>query len=672
MLRALRGRVNQGFKTAAALTAAFCALSLCGWSQPALAHASDAGTGALDCARVDRDPLRCPQLLAPVLVPLLAAASNLAEPSASSPLTREPSAPVTVIELGERRAEAKDAADHLAATPGAVIQDAGGAGQRKSLSLRGASSNAVLVLLDGVPLAGPGESMDLSRIPSAALERIEVLRGAGSRYGPGGLGGVVNLVTRAPGGQRVFAAASQGSFMTTRADVGGSTPLGPGDLLVLAHGLRSDGDFTFAYDDAPVLRSAPTVLLRTNNQALLGGALARYRASLGATTLDFLAEGTAEQRGLAGPVQNPSPTAGQQTVRATASARATTSVVGGGLLSVLGFGRVDSTLLSGSAFGASGSQQLASAAGAEAVFTRAFGRHGLTALITAGGEWLRAPNAAPAWGRAGVMLGDEVFFFDGRLGVDASARLDVAGPFVVVSPKAGAALHLPLGFELRVSAGQASRPPSFYELYLTQGTLLPNPSLRPERALTADATVAWSSGQAAVSLTGFGSLYEDLISYEYYPPSLAKPFNFQAARVAGLEFEARAKPLPWLDASASYTFLSTQNLRDDPRYYLKSLPFRPAHRVQARVVAGVPLASVRGEVLAQSAQFMNRTESLALPARVFVNVGISTTPLKNPALTASFEVKNLLDAQSQDVDGYPLPPRAAFLTLALAWDGARP
>lgn len=79
-----------------------------------------------------------------------------------------------------------------------MIQDQGGAGQRKTLSLRGASPNSVLVLLDGVPLDAPGNAVDLSRLPIAMLERVEVMRGSGSRYGPGAMGGVVNLVSKAP------------------------------------------------------------------------------------------------------------------------------------------------------------------------------------------------------------------------------------------------------------------------------------------------------------------------------------------------------------------------------------------------------------------------------------------------------------------------------------------
>ena len=599
-------------------------------------------------------------VLPPVDVPL-----PEAEKSPSSVSAREPS------DLKDRHAEAKDAAEHLAGVPGAIVQDAGGAGQRKTLSLRGASTNGVMVLLDGVPLAGPGEAVDLSLIPAAALDRIDVLRGAGSRYGPGALGGVVNLVSRAPGPTRVFAQASQGSFVTTALSVGGTTRLGPGEGLVLLHGLRSEGTFTYGYDPEPVIQDNPLRWLnRTNNQALQGGGLARYRQTLGTTELDVTAEGGIASRGLAGPVQNPSPDASQQDVRGTLSVHSSTRFDSGGTLAMLGYGRLGSLVLTGGPFGST--SQLESSAGVEAVYTHLLGRHGLTALLTGAGDWLTfGAGPGPSWGRLGVMAGDEVLFFDGRLGVDASVRVDGAGPFWVVSPRAGARVELPWGLGVRTAVGQASRPPSFLELYVRQGTMLPNPQLKPERGLSADVTVSLDRGFVTAQATGFYGLYEDLISYEYYPPSLAKPFNFQAASVAGLELEAGARPWTWLDASAAYTFLSTQNLKDDPRYYLKALPFRPAHRLQVRVVAGVPLLSFRGELLFQSSHFMNRTETLSVPARALLNLAMSSTPFKGVALTVSFEVKNVLDVQSQDVDGYPLPPRAAYLTLAYAWDGAK-
>lgn len=595
------------------------------------------------------------------------------EPLPSSPVVRDPSATLTVRDAKEARAEAKDAAELLTSTPGAVVQDSGGAGQRKTLSLRGAAPNAVLVLLDGVPLSGPGAAMDLSRIPTSALERIEVLRGGGSaRYGPGAMGGVVNLVTRTPDGtSRLFADVTQGSFVTTQLSAGGATSLLGGDGLVLLHGLRSEGTYDFRYDALPSLPGNElTTLTRHNNGALQGGGLLRYRRRVGGTQLDLLGEGSVEARGLAGPVQNPSATATQGTARGTLSVRTGTSFEAGGTLSTLAWGRIDDTTLRGTFFGAGTYHQQERSLGVEAVYSRLFaGRHGVTALLSGGGDWLAAPGGVnPSWGRFAAMLGDEVLFFDGALALNGSARVDVAGRFVVFSPKVGVVAELPRGFSVRANAGQASRPPAFTELYVMQGTMLPNAELRPERALTGDVGAAWKNEQARVSATGFLSLYEDLISYEYYPPNLARPYNFQAARVAGLEVEVAVTPWRWLEAAASYTFLDTQNQKDDPRYYLKALPFRPAHRLHARVSGGPDWLKGRAEVLFQSAQFTNRTETLSLPARAFVNVGLTARPFKVPLVTVSVELKNLLDVQTQDLDGYPLPPRALYVTVGVAWD----
>ncbi len=101
---------------------------------------------------------------------------------------------------------------------------------------------------------------------------------------------------------------------------------------------------------------------------------------------------------------------------------------------------------------------------------------------------------------------------------------------------------------------------------------------------------------------------------------------------------------------------------------MKALPFRPAHRLHARVSGGPEWLKGRAEVLYQSLQFINRTQTLWLQERVFVNVGLTARPWKAPTVTVSVEVKNLFDVQTQDLDGYPLPPRSVFVTLGLAWD----
>lgn len=68
-----------------------------------------------------------------------------------------------------------------------------------SPNLRGLGPGATLTLLDGsrLPSAGAGLAVDVSMIPTAAIERVEVLAdGASATYGADAVAGVVNIITR--------------------------------------------------------------------------------------------------------------------------------------------------------------------------------------------------------------------------------------------------------------------------------------------------------------------------------------------------------------------------------------------------------------------------------------------------------------------------------------------
>lgn len=103
-------------------------------------------------------------------------------------------------------------ADALAAVPGVEIERYGGFGSLSSVSIRGSSSAEVLVLLDGMPVAGSQiDSIDLGQLPTSGIERIEVVEGGGSTlYGSGSMGGVVNIITASLPHSR--ATLSAGSF----------------------------------------------------------------------------------------------------------------------------------------------------------------------------------------------------------------------------------------------------------------------------------------------------------------------------------------------------------------------------------------------------------------------------------------------------------------------------
>ena len=91
--------------------------------------------------------------------------------------------------------------DALRTVPGVAVVESGSFGGVASLFLRGAESDYVQVLIDGVQVNQPGGAFDFSGLTTHNVERIEVLRGpASALYGSDAVGGVVHIITRSGSG----------------------------------------------------------------------------------------------------------------------------------------------------------------------------------------------------------------------------------------------------------------------------------------------------------------------------------------------------------------------------------------------------------------------------------------------------------------------------------------
>jgi vitamin B12 transporter len=175
------------------------------------------------------------QTLAPVMV--------TATRTESSP--QEATTSISVITAEEIRQEgAVTILDALRNVPGLDIVQAGSPGSIASLFVRGANSNQVLVLLDGMELNSvTAGSFDFAHLLTDNVERIEVLRGAGgSLYGSKALGGVVNIITRkGSGSPQVTVSAEGGNERTHRETVGVSGKSGALGYALSSSYLRTEG-----------------------------------------------------------------------------------------------------------------------------------------------------------------------------------------------------------------------------------------------------------------------------------------------------------------------------------------------------------------------------------------------------------------------------------------------
>ncbi|GAA4875969.1 TonB-dependent receptor [Ferrimonas pelagia] len=108
---------------------------------------------------------------------------------------------------------AKTAADALDYIPGLhVAQSSRG---ERFVTMQGFEQDRLLVLLDGVPYYQTNSgALDLNQLPASIIAKIEVTKGASSvLYGPNGMGGVINIITRT--GQEGFSgevSASAGQY----------------------------------------------------------------------------------------------------------------------------------------------------------------------------------------------------------------------------------------------------------------------------------------------------------------------------------------------------------------------------------------------------------------------------------------------------------------------------
>jgi vitamin B12 transporter len=593
---------------------------------------------------------------------------------------RAPAAESTVIDSSRFAGETRSVAELLATSPGVSLHALGGPGQAATLSLRGATADESLILLDGIPLQGPGGgAVDLSTLPSSLFDRLVVTRGVlGAQYGAGALGGVVELVPRpgrgTSGSVQLSAGAAPGPGGLRAATGGLSAEMdfaapggGNGLASVQLDGTR--GDFSYARQLTPEIGSSPYYdFVRDNADSRRGSGLVRWEQPISAQTrVDVLLQGSAGDRGLPGPSSAPTTRSRALDQGGVLGARVR-GLTGDVTWTARAWARFDRIDLRGvQAIGdcedgtpdCPRQQERSTAARGEAEIGVPVGAAQWIRVIASGGQdWIAGdPTGAHQRGVVSVAVLDDVRL-SGRFSLHPALRGDVVGSDAALSPALAASWRPFAGgsleaIELHAGAGASFRPPSFSELYLDQGGVIPNPDLRPERAWSADGGVRWRSERLTLSAGAFVSRYRDLITYELNPPFRVKPFNVGEARISGVELQAIAV-LPWsLVAEASFSWLDAVNLRaiGDAQHHLA---YRPPRRLFARLAHRSDLFEGYAETNLTASMPRNDFDTAFLPAQTLVNAGAGAR-VAGP-LWIDVEAKNLLDERTyEDLFQYPLP-----------------
>jgi len=123
---------------------------------------------------------------------------------------------VTVITAADiARRQYRELSAALAGVPGLHVARTGVAGAQTSVFVRGAESDHVLVLVDGVKMTDPsGDLFAFADFRLDRVERIEIVRGPHSaQYGSEAIGGVIHIITKRGAGKPSLRARTEaGSF----------------------------------------------------------------------------------------------------------------------------------------------------------------------------------------------------------------------------------------------------------------------------------------------------------------------------------------------------------------------------------------------------------------------------------------------------------------------------
>ena len=164
----------------------------------------------------------------------------------ATPVSRVASS-VTIITAAEIEMKQKSTVvEVLRDVPGLAVVEQGGPGKLTSVFMRGANSNFVLVLIDGVEVnnpASPNNGFDFSTLQISDIEKIEIVRGPQSTlYGSEAIAGVINIITKKGSGKPSFTFSGEGgSHAFLKGSVSSAGSLGKFNYAVNFSRLQTEG-----------------------------------------------------------------------------------------------------------------------------------------------------------------------------------------------------------------------------------------------------------------------------------------------------------------------------------------------------------------------------------------------------------------------------------------------
>jgi vitamin B12 transporter len=569
---------------------------------------------------------------------------------------------VTEEEIQERNyATLEEALRHV---PGVDIQRSGGLGKTAQIRIRGAGTQQVQVMVDGMRVKSPTLGVtELTDISLDAIERIEVVRGPQSTlHGADAIGGVVNIITKKgqgppsgtvkleggtfetyreqatlSGSWKAFSYSLSGSHYDTRGylkndDATQNAFAGRFDFAFPWDGnLSLTARYSKTWSDLPVFSTNPTVF---DPNAQQQSETYLYTLAYDQKVFDWW--NTRLRYGQwwnnAG-FQNPPPPGAFTTVSQINTRRREfewLNTVKTGPWNTVTFGAEHRNDAGRNRFAFR--QEINVVSGFVQDELRLFDR---------------------------VILGGGLRYEDNDVFGDAlTGRASIA------------VLIKETGTKLRAAWGEGFRAPTLNDLFFPG---FGNPNLLPESSESYEFGVDQRVWQDRVrfGVTFFHNQFNDLIQIVPQPGGLFLPQNVGRAITEGVEFYSEVYPVDWLSLYANYTFTDSEDIAT--RTPLRRIP---RHRWATGATFTWDRLTLFAEAIAVTRQF----ETAAAPAtgknfndgwfridlggsyKIWGRIGV----MERVDLIARFN--NITDERYEEALGFPAPPFNALIGVRMAFN----
>jgi len=602
----------------------------------------------------------------------------------------------SVIKKESFEAKSSTISDVVEQESGVQVRQSGGLGSFSSLSLRGASSNQVMVFMDGVPLNdGAGGGVDLSTIPLSDVDSIEIYKGITPiNFGRSSIGGAVNIRTnRSQKDLKGSITTEYGSFNTFRISPFLNHKPGKFDYVINGDYQSSKNNFTFLNTNGTAWNPSDDKWETRNNDQFEQGNL------LVTTGYDFTKETRVElsnqyfSKGQNLPAWNNNPTVHTHfyTLRNLTSVKMTINNIG--TLNINSTSRIDNSYKretyddrdNGVGLGAQYNEYKTTSYGYNQflelptrynIIDTVFDVHKENYTTK---DLLNVETYNPSTRTyyslstedkilllSGALIISPAFtfeYYDNNFDSSSTPRNEAHGYF---NPKLGLKYSPFNLLTLKTNVAKYIREPSFFELFGDRGLFVGNSDLKAERGINFDIgpELNYTSYNFYFNRLSFGIAYfrsnvNDVISYVYNSRGIGQAVNISSSTTNGIETNLKVGLVKHMSFTTNYTWQSAVNENKVQAFNGKKLPGRFEHSASINLEGRCSFIKPYYEFLYASGLYYDSANLLPAPVKREHNAGLTFFIDK---VTITAEVKNIGDDHYQDFNGFPTPGRSYWLT----------